>query len=52
MKRIVNRFFVTCNRFETAPPLGANFGGGDAVKRFVEDADDALLLGERGERDL
>jgi hypothetical protein len=26
--------------------FGVGFGGGDAVKRFVEDGDDALLLGE------
>ena len=26
------------------------FGGGDAVKRFVENVDDALLLGGRRER--
>jgi hypothetical protein len=25
-------------------PFGVGFGGGDAVKRFVEDGDDALLL--------
>ena len=28
--------------------FGVGFGGGDAVKRFVEDADDPLLFGERG----
>ncbi len=28
--------------------FGVGFGGGDAVKCFVEDADDALLFGERG----
>src|ERR1035437_1009587 len=28
--------------------LGVGFGGGDALKRFVEDADDPLLFGERG----
>ena len=27
--------------------FGVGFGGGDAVKRFVEDADDPLLFGER-----
>ena len=26
--------------------FGVGFGGGDAVKRFVENADDALLFGE------
>src|ERR1017187_9649548 len=31
--------------------FGVGFGGGDAVKRFVEDADDALLFGERRYRD-
>ena len=31
--------------------FGVGFGGGDAVKRFVEDADDPLLFGERGKRD-
>ena len=31
--------------------FGVGFGGGDAVKRFVEDADDPLLFGERGERE-
>jgi hypothetical protein len=29
---------------------GVGFCGGDALKRFVEDADDAVLFGERGER--
>ena len=29
--------------------FGVGFGGGDAVKRFVEDADDPLLFGERGD---
>ena len=29
--------------------FGVGFGGGDAVKRFVEDADDPLLFGERRE---
>ena len=29
--------------------FGVGFGGGDAVKRFVEDADDALLFGKRGQ---
>ena len=28
--------------------FGVGFGGGDALKRFVEDADDPLLFGERG----
>ena len=28
--------------------FGVGFGGGDAVKRFVEDGDDALLFGEWG----
>ena len=28
--------------------FGVGFGGGDALKRFVEDADDSLLFGERG----
>ena len=32
--------------------FGVGFGGGDALKRFVEDADDPLLFGERRERDL
>jgi hypothetical protein len=27
--------------------FGVGFGGGDAVKRFVENADDASLLGGR-----
>ncbi len=27
--------------------FGVGFGGGDALKRFVEDADDPLLFGER-----
>ena len=31
--------------------FGVGFGGGDALKRFVEDADDPLLFGERRERD-
>ena len=30
--------------------FGVGFGGGDALKRFVEDADDPLLFGERRER--
>jgi hypothetical protein len=30
--------------------FGVGFGGGEALKRFVEDADDAVLLGERGKR--
>ena len=29
--------------------FGVGFGGGDALKRFVEDADDPLLFGERWE---
>src|SRR5262245_34533855 len=32
-------------------PFGVGFGGGDAVKRFVEDADDPLLFGERRDVD-
>ena len=32
--------------------FGVGFGGGDAVKRFVEDADDPLLFGERREANL
>jgi len=28
--------------------LGVGFGGGEARKRGIEDADDALLLGEGG----
>ena len=31
--------------------FGVGFGGGDALKRFVEDADDPLLFGERRKRD-
>ena len=31
--------------------FGVGFGGGDALKRFVEDADDPLLFGERGDDD-
>ena len=31
--------------------LGVGLGGGDALKRLVEDADDPLLLGERWERE-
>ena len=31
--------------------FGVGFGGGDARKRFVEDADDPPLFGERGKRD-
>ncbi len=31
--------------------FGVGAGGGDAVKGFVEDGDDALLLGKRGQRD-
>ena len=30
--------------------FGVGFGGGDALKRFVEDADDPLLFGERRDR--
>ena len=30
--------------------FGVGFGGGKALKRCVEDADDPLLLGEGGER--
>jgi hypothetical protein len=29
-------------------PLGVGFGGGEARKRFVEQGDDSLLLGEWG----
>ncbi len=32
--------------------IGIGFGGGDAGKRLVEDADDPLLFGEGWERDL
>ena len=32
--------------------FGVGFGGGDALKRFVEDADDPLLFGERGDGNL
>ncbi|MGB2624701.1 MAG: hypothetical protein WA857_13330 [Candidatus Acidiferrum sp.] len=32
--------------------FGVGFGGGDAVKRFVEDADDALLFEKLGESNL
>ena len=28
--------------------FGVGFGGGDALKRFVEDADNPLLLAQRG----
>jgi hypothetical protein len=28
--------------------FGVGFGGGDAVEGFVEDGDDAVLFGERG----
>lgn len=31
--------------------FGVRFGGGDALKRFVQNADDPLLLGERGDID-
>lgn len=30
--------------------FGVGFGGGDALKRFVEDVDDPLLLGEWRDR--
>ena len=30
-------------------PFGVGFGGGEARKRFVEQADDSLLFGEWGE---
>ena len=30
--------------------FGVGFGGGDALKRFVEDADDPPLFGERRKR--
>ena len=29
--------------------FGVGFGGGDARKRFVQQADDPLLFGERGD---
>ena len=32
--------------------FGVGFGGGDALKRFVEDADDPLLFGERRDWEL
>jgi len=32
--------------------FGVGFGGGDALKRFVEDADDTSLFRERGQRNL
>ncbi len=32
--------------------FGVGFGSGEARKRFVEDGDDALLFGQRGERNL
>jgi hypothetical protein len=32
--------------------FGVGLGGGDAVKGFVEDGDDAVLFGEGGERYL
>jgi len=32
--------------------LGIGFGGGDAVKGFVEDADDPLLFGKGWQRNL
>ena len=32
--------------------FGVGFGGGDALKRFVEDADDPLLFGERRDGNL
>ena len=31
--------------------FGVGFGSGDGDKRFVENADDALLFGDAGERD-
>ena len=31
--------------------FGVGFGGGDTLKRFVEEGDDAPLFGERGEWD-
>ena len=31
--------------------FGVGFGGGEALKRFVEQADDPLLFGQRGERE-
>ena len=31
--------------------FGVGFGGGDTVKRFVEDADDPPLFGERRKRE-
>ena len=30
--------------------FGVGFGGGDALKRFIEDADDPLLFGRAEER--
>jgi hypothetical protein len=32
--------------------FGVGFGGGETRKRFVQDADDALLLGEGWEREI
>ena len=32
--------------------FGVGFGGGDALKRFVENADDPPLFGERGDGEL
>ena len=32
--------------------FGVGFGGGEALKRFVEQADDPLLFGERGDDEL
>ena len=32
--------------------FGVGFGGGDAVKRFVEDADDSPLFGEGRNRNV
>jgi len=31
--------------------FGVGFGGGDALKRFIEDADDSLLFGQGGKSD-
>src|ERR1039457_6199754 len=32
--------------------FGVGFGGGDAVKRFVQNANDSLLFGERRESEI
>ena len=32
-------------------PLGVGFGGGDARERVVEQADEPVLFGQRGERE-